>query len=236
MRPLLETDRPAAARILDDAVGAGFWGFTDGADGLSFVAVTEGGVAGVVLARLAPADDADVRIAFCGSATARRRCRRPRPARARHRRRARGAPGRASRGGCWPAPRPRRTRAAREPPSCTPGCRPGGRSPSPCASTRRPATTPRPDIAGFYAEGSVAAGARCPYCGDPPCRCAARPFIRLAARLTPPAPRPHRSQVSGDHVRRFAAHSASSRQTKLSFCRSRSASEISSRVFITKGP
>ncbi len=36
----------------------------------------------------------------------------------------------------------------------------------------------RPDIPGFYAEGSVATGALCPYCGEPPCRCAARPFVK----------------------------------------------------------
>ena len=41
--------------------------------------------------------------------------------------------------------------------------------------------TPRPDIADFYAEGSVASGADCPYCGAPPCRCAARPFVKALA-------------------------------------------------------
>ena len=45
-----------------------------------------------------------------------------------------------------------------------------------------------------------------------------------------------RSGASGDHVRRVRAHSASSLHTKVSFCRSRSASCSSSRVFITKGP
>ena len=38
--------------------------------------------------------------------------------------------------------------------------------------------TAGPDIADFYAEGSVANGAVCPYCGDPPCRCAVRPFVK----------------------------------------------------------
>ena len=42
--------------------------------------------------------------------------------------------------------------------------------------------TARPDVADFYAEGSVASGAVCPYCGDPPCRCAVRPFVKV---LTP---------------------------------------------------
>ena len=38
-----------------------------------------------------------------------------------------------------------------------------------------------PDLADFYAEGSVATGALCPYCGEPPCRCAARPFVKVLA-------------------------------------------------------
>ena len=178
MRPLLETDRPAAARILDDAVGAGFWGFTDGADGLSLVAVTEGGVAGVVLARLAPTDDADVRIAFSGSATA--------PGAAGdlvlHVRVIAVAP-EARRAGVA-----RRLLARAEAAAHARGAGaaflyawlPAGR-PEPVAVRFYAAAgyDPGPDIAGFYAEGSVAAGARCPYCGDPPCRCAARPFTRL---------------------------------------------------------
>jgi GNAT superfamily N-acetyltransferase len=38
--------------------------------------------------------------------------------------------------------------------------------------------TAGPDIADFYAEGSIASGAHCPYCGDPPCRCSVRPFVK----------------------------------------------------------
>ena len=37
------------------------------------------------------------------------------------------------------------------------------------------------DIADFYAEGSIASGSRCPYCGDPPCHCAVRPFVKVLA-------------------------------------------------------
>ncbi len=40
---------------------------------------------------------------------------------------------------------------------------------------------PGRDLEGFYAEGSVASGADCPYCGAPPCRCAARPFVKVLA-------------------------------------------------------
>ena len=63
---------------------------------------------------------------------------------------------------------------------------------------------------------------------------AARAFAkRLPARTQG---RLQRSPVSGDQVRRLPAHSGSSRQTKVSFCRSRSAICNSSRVFMTKGP
>ena len=105
------------------------------------------------------------------------------------------------------------------------------------------------DLVDFFAQGSVESGAHCPYCGDPPCRCAVRPFVKgLApgAADTPAgqrpgsvrlcASRPQRSQLSGDHVRRLAAHSGSSRHTNVSFCRSRSAICSSSLVFMTNGP
>ena len=121
----------------------------------------------------------------------------------------RGAPGspRAS----WHARRQRRRRAAPERRSRSGGCRSDGRSPMPSASTRRPATQAGPDIADFYADGSVATGALCPYCGAPPCHCAARPSSRCSRRADASRrPRPsargrraHRSQVSGDQVRRF---------------------------------
>ena len=70
IRPLLDDDRPAVARLLDDAVGEGFWRFADGDGALSFVAVTGAGVAGVVLTCLEPDDDPDVRTALAGSAAA----------------------------------------------------------------------------------------------------------------------------------------------------------------------
>lgn len=40
------------------------------------------------------------------------------------------------------------------------------------------------EVAGFYADGSVESGGRCPYCDTPPCRFAARPFVkRLPPRI-----------------------------------------------------
>ncbi len=67
VRQLRDADRPAAATLLDDLVGPGFWDFADADGELSFVAVTGGRVAGVLLARLAPAGDADARLALGSS-------------------------------------------------------------------------------------------------------------------------------------------------------------------------
>ncbi len=178
IRPLRETDRPAVARLLDDAVGAGFWGFADGADAASFVAVTGAAeaVAGVVLACLEPADDADARTAL-------------RPARlpatpgelVLHVRQLAVAPA-ARRAGIAS-----RLLARAEEEALARGARaafafgwlPAGR-PEPDAVPFYVAAgyAARPDIPGFYAEGSLATGALCPYCGEPPCRCAARPFVK----------------------------------------------------------
>ena len=148
-----------------------------------------------------------------------------------------GAPG--SLRGCSRAPRPRHEHAARRLAFAF-GWLPAGR-PEPDAVPFYGAAgyTARPDIADFYAEGSIATGAVCPYCGA-----AAVPLRRAAVRqgpdagLTPrsAAPAPQRSQPSGDQVRRFIAQSASSRHTKLSFCRSRKAIMSSSRLFMTNGP
>lgn len=41
----------------------------------------------------------------------------------------------------------------------------------------------RPDIPDFFAAGSVATGALCPYCGPPPCRCTARPYVKALRPL-----------------------------------------------------
>ena len=176
IRALLDADRPAAAALLDDAVGAGFWRFAEGEGARSFVAVTAHGVAGIVITCLEPGADPDVRAAFAGSAAA--------PAErelvlhvrqlavAREVRRL----GLAS-----------RLLARAEAEALALGARaafafgwlPVGR-PEPDAVPFYEATgyTAGPDIADFYAEGSVATGAVCPYCGDPPCRCAVRPFVK----------------------------------------------------------
>lgn len=165
--------------MLDDAVGAGFWRFADGPDALSFVAVIAPGVAGVVITCLEPADDEDVRTARAGMAA---------PAAGElvlHVRALAVAP-EARRAGIA-----RRLLARAESEAARQGAAaaylfawlPSGQ-PEPAAVPLYLATgyTARPDIADFYADGSVASGADCPYCGPPPCRCAARPFVKDLAR------------------------------------------------------
>jgi GNAT superfamily N-acetyltransferase len=180
IRPLRETDRPAVARLLDDAVGAGFWRFADDAGAGSFVAVSgapRGEVTGVILTCLEPADDPDVRTALKGSS------------------------GSAAESGelvlhirqLAVAPAARRTGVASrlmaraEAEALARGAKaafafgwlPAGR-PEPDAVPFYVAAgyEARPVVRDFYAESSVAAGAPCPYCGEPPCRCAARPFVK----------------------------------------------------------
>jgi GNAT superfamily N-acetyltransferase len=179
IRPLEAGDRTAAARLLDDTVGAGFWRFAD-AGALSFVAAIGDTVAGIVIACLEPADEPDVRTALGDSAaaslgpgdpvlhvrqlavaaTARRIGLASRLlARAETEARRRGA-GVAFAFGWLPAGRPE--------PDAVPFYEAAG-------------YTARPDIADFYAAGSLASGADCPYCGAPPCHCAARPFVKVLA-------------------------------------------------------
>jgi GNAT superfamily N-acetyltransferase len=178
IRPLLDADRSAVARLLDDAVGAGFWQFADGAGALSFVAVNEAGVAGVIITCLEPDDDPDVRMAL-------------------------GSPSPAAAGELVlhvrqlaVAPAARRTglasrllaRAETEAGALGAGASfafgwlPFGR-PEPDAVPFYEAAgyAARPDITDFYAQDSLTTGALCPYCGEPPCRCAVRPFVKVLA-------------------------------------------------------
>lgn len=178
IRPLRETDHPAVARLLDDAVGAGFWRFADGADATSFVAVSGAGeVAGVVLTCLEPAGDPDARTALSGSSAAGAAP----GALVLHVRQLAVAP--AARRSGLASRLMARTAAEALARGATAayafGWLPAGR-PEPDAVPFYSAAgyEARPDIPGFYAESSLATGARCPYCGEPPCRCAARPFVK----------------------------------------------------------
>ena len=180
IRPLLDRDRPAAASLLDNAVGAGFWRFADGAGALSFVAVTGQGVAGVVITCLEPGDDPDVRAAFAGSRAS------PEPGRLVLHVRQLAVATEARRLGLAS-----QLLARSETEALTLGARaafafgwlPAGRpEPDAVPFYRAAGYTAGPDIADFYAEGSVATGAVCTYCGDPPCRCAVRPFVKVLAQ------------------------------------------------------
>ncbi len=64
IRRLTPGDRPAAARLLDQTVGAGFWGFCEGAGDLSAVASRRDDLAGVVVAALEPATGEDAKLVF----------------------------------------------------------------------------------------------------------------------------------------------------------------------------
>jgi GNAT superfamily N-acetyltransferase len=175
IRPLAAVDRPAAAHILDDAVGAGFWGFDGPGEDLSLVALDGAGLIGAALCRLEPADDPDAREAFAaGAGTA--------PAGPVLHVRAVAVAPEARRAGVA-----RRLVTRAEDEAARRGAEaaylfawlPAGR-PEPAAVPLYLATgyVPGRDIEDFYAAGSIASGADCPYCGAPPCRCAARPFVK----------------------------------------------------------
>jgi len=175
LRRLEPGDRPAAATLLDDAVGAGFWDFCEGGGDVSAVAVQGGRLAGVVVAALEPASDADVRLVFgpAGGVA---------PGRPVLHVRAVAVAPEARRAGLG-----RRLLAHVEREAAERGARaaflfawlPAGQ-PEPGAVRLYEAAryVAAPDIPDFYAAGSVAAGALCPYCGAPPCRCAARPYAK----------------------------------------------------------
>jgi GNAT superfamily N-acetyltransferase len=175
IRPLLPADRPQAATLLDDAVGAGFWGFDGPGEDLSFVALDGARLIGAAVCRLEPAGDPDARTAFsAGAGTA--------PAGPTLHVRAVAVAPEARRAGVA-----RRLLARAEEEAARRGAEaaylfawlPAGR-PEPAAVPLYLATgyLPGRDIEDFYAAGSIASGADCPYCGAPPCRCAARPFVK----------------------------------------------------------
>jgi GNAT superfamily N-acetyltransferase len=178
IRPLETGDRPAAAPVLDDAVGAGFWRFDGPGEDLSFVAVDGSRVAGVALCRLEAAGDPDACEAFAaGGGTA------P-DGSLLHVRAVAVAPEDRRRGIARRLLAHAETEAARQGAGAAYlfAWLPAGR-PEPAAVPLYLAAgyVPGQDLEAFYADGSVASGADCPYCGAPPCRCAARPFVKILA-------------------------------------------------------
>jgi GNAT superfamily N-acetyltransferase len=178
IRSLRDADRPSAAALLDDAVGAGFWRFAHGPGALSLVAVDGAVVTGIVIARLEPGDAPDARTALAGFAP---------PGEGElvlHVRQLAVAPAARRRGlasrlltraEAEAVPLGARTAFAF-------GWLPAGR-PEPDAVPFYGAAgyAAQADIADFYAADSIATGATCPYCGEPPCRCAVRPFVKVLA-------------------------------------------------------
>ncbi len=183
IRPLRPADRPAASRLLDSVVGEGFWRFDDAGAAPSLVAVTEEGVAGVLLSRVISADDPDAQLALASS-----------PAQAvaggdltLHVRELAISPS-ARRSGLashllTSAEAEARARGART--AFAFGWLPAGRpDPDSVPFFEAAGYAAGADIAGFFAPSSIESGAHCPYCGAPPCRCAVRPFVKP---LTAPA-------------------------------------------------
>lgn len=178
IRRLAAGDRPGAARLLDESVGAGFWGFCEGAGDLSAVALVGGRLAGAVIAALEPASREDAELAL-GPAV-------------------KTAPGSPLLHVRAIAVAPERRRAGvagrllarAEDQAAEAGATaaylfawlPAGQ-PEPAAVRFYLAAgyVPRPRIPDFYAAASVASGAECPFCGAPPCRCAARPYSKKLA-------------------------------------------------------
>ena len=178
IRPLTNADHPAVARLLDDAVGAGFWSLESVDEGLAFVARDDGAAIGAVLACLAAANGATAADA--------------------------GAPGGADGGGAdggsvlhirqlaVKASHRRGGVATRLLQRVEREGRARGASLALVyawlpAGKAEPESVPfygangygaRRDIPGFYGPSSVRLGAVCPYCGDPPCRCTARVLVR----------------------------------------------------------
>jgi len=175
IRRLGPGDRPAAARLLDDTVGAGFWGFCRGDGDLSAVATCPGGLAGVVVAALEPAGEEDARLVFgpAGGVSA------GRPVL--HVRAVAVVPDarRAGLGRLLLTQVEREAAGRGAPAAFLFAWLPAGRPEPPAVRLYEAAGyVAAPDIPDFYAAGSVAGGALCPYCEAPPCRCAARPYVK----------------------------------------------------------
>jgi GNAT superfamily N-acetyltransferase len=185
-------DRPAVTPLLDESLGEGFWHFDAPGEEIAFVAVRNGRRAGAVLCRLERADEPDIALAFAPTDEPRADAvmsdeppREGPPADLVLHVRAIAVAPEARRAGLA-----RRLLERAEAEAATRGARasylfawlPAGRREPPAVPFYLAAGyTAGADLPDFYAAGSVAAGADCPYCGAPPCRCAARPYTKVLA-------------------------------------------------------
>jgi GNAT superfamily N-acetyltransferase len=183
IRPLWPADRPQAATLLDDAVGAGFWGFDGPGEELALVALDtadEEEVTGAALCRVEAEGEEDALVAFRGGGAM--AAGPPPSGRLLHVRVIAVAPEARRRG----IAQALLARAEEEAVGSGAAAAylfawlpPGQPEPAAVPFYLAAGYEPRPDLRDFYAAGSLAAGADCPYCGAPPCRCAARPFVKL---------------------------------------------------------
>jgi len=179
LTPLTLDDHEAVTRLIDDAVGAGFWSLESADEGLSFVARDDSETIGAVLACLAAAVGPTAADA--------------------------GAPGGADGGGAVLHIRElvvvaghrrdgvatrllrrveREGRARGASLALVYAWLPAGKAePESVPFYGANGYVARRDIPSFYGPSSVELGAICPYCGDPPCRCTARVLVKqLPAR------------------------------------------------------
>jgi len=174
--PLTTADREAVTRLLDGVVGAGFWSFAAADEGLSFVARTGAETMGVILACIASEDEAaSARADPTGAAPD------VPDGVVLHLRKLAVATGHRRAGAATRLLRrvEREGRARGASLALVYAWLPAGRAePESVPLYRANGYSARRDIPGFYAASSETSGAVCPYCGDPPCRCAARVFIK----------------------------------------------------------
>jgi len=181
VRHLRPGDRAAAGTLLDEVVGAGFWSFGHADPALSFVAPAGRGLAGVLLARLSPADEAlpeQARPAGSLAATL------APGALVLHVRELAVAPGgrRSGIGGRLLRPAERDGRAGGASLALAYAWLPAGRpEPDSVPFYLHEGYSEGPELPDFYAAASLESGAVCPYCGAPPCRCAARLLLKSLA-------------------------------------------------------
>jgi ribosomal protein S18 acetylase RimI-like enzyme len=179
IRPLDDHDAREVGALLDETVGAGFHDVAAADGHLSFVAEDADGLAGVIAATAASYED--LRSFYAASSRLPGFALQPPPSLVAHIRELAVAP-RARRWGLAASLLDHTERAAR-----------AALLEALVVNAWLPTGVPDPpavrlyvshgfaalgDIPGFFAAPDVAPDGACPYCGEPPCRCAVRVFVK----------------------------------------------------------